>query len=114
MYDRESAQQNIACAESLKNKLHVADTNHKSFETLANERAHQIATLEREVKIRDERLAGLEEARATREGNMRELEGKLAVTTDKITQLQVEKERLTQQVGITVIFHSTPAPSNLH
>lgn len=83
---------------SLKGKVEAAEASQRATETLAAERAHQIATLEREVKVREERVAVLEESEGRRESRMRELESKLALSADKITQLQVEKERLTQQV----------------
>ena len=98
---REHLQQNSVHIESLKSQLQAAESNHKASEALATERAHQIATLERECKVRDERLSGLQEAGGSKEGRMRELEEKLATTMEKLTQTQVERERLIQQVGPT-------------
>ena len=85
--------------ESLKGQLHVADSNAKSFEALANERAHQISMLEKESKGREERLGALEEALGSRDSKIRELEVKMATDREKISALQVEKERLIQQVS---------------
>ena len=98
LHCREAVQQKGANIESMKSQLHVAETNHKLCEALASERAHQIATLEQEVKVRDERLAGVEEVRGTRETQIIEMESKLATSTDKVAQLLVDKERLSQQV----------------
>lgn len=84
--------------ESLQAKLHLSETNLKSFEALAGERAHQISSLERECKARVDRLAALELSLSSKDAKMREVEEKLAACVEKVSTLQVEKERLTQQV----------------
>lgn len=84
--------------DSLKAKLHLAEANLKSFETLAVERAHQISSLEKDCQVKDERLANMEEACCRKEERTREVDTKMAATAEKLSALQVEKERLTQQV----------------
>lgn len=111
-YCRESLLQQTSLVESLKGKLQEAEANAKSFETLATERAHQIASLEREYKVREERLSAVEEASTSKENRIRELETKMATTSERLATLQVEKERLSQQVRhIPMSFdsHSTAA-----
>lgn len=97
-YCRESLQQQTFLVESLKGKLHLAETNAKSFEALATERAHQITSLERECKVREDRLYAKEEAVSGKDSKVRELETKMAASAERIAALQIEKERLSQQV----------------
>ena len=95
---RETIQQQDARVEALEAKLCLAEQNLKTFETLAMERAHQISALERECKQYGERVSGIEEVVREKDGKIKEMEGKLTAGTERLSALQVEKERLTQQV----------------
>lgn len=88
--------------EALKAKLHLAESSAKSFETLASERAHQISSLDRECKVREDRLAAMEDSSSNKDSKIRELETKMAASADRVAALQVEKERLSQQVRLCV------------
>ena len=105
-YCRESLLQQASLVESLKGRLHEVEANAKSFETLATERAHQIASLERECKVREERLSAVEAGFSSKEGKVQELETKMATSSERLATLQIEKERLSQQVmHIPMSFH---------
>lgn len=95
---RESVEQHSSQVEALTGKLHLAQNSAKSFETLAIERAHQISSLEKEVKVRDGRLSSLEEALSSKNAKISEMEGKMAVSSERMLALQIDKERLSQQV----------------
>jgi phage shock protein A len=97
---RENLQQQVSRVESLKSKLGLAENSAKSFETLAIERAHQITSLERECKVREDRLSTIEVVSNSKESKVRELETKMAASTEMLSALQIEKERLSQQVRI--------------
>ena len=90
--------------ESLKAKLHLAESSAKSMETLATERAHQISSLERECKVREDRLAAMEETLRGKDVKMSEVEAKMAASAEKVATLQIEKERLSQQVSSHLVF----------
>ena len=95
--------------EALRGKLHLAETSAKSFEALASERAHQISSLERECKVREERLAAVEEALSNKDAKIGQVETKMAATVEKLSALQVEKERLIQQVRSHTLYWSIPS-----
>lgn len=105
--DRESVQQQSVELESLRAKLHLAETNLKSFETLAAERAHQISSLERDCKAREDRLTSLDQASSKKEERLREAEERVAAVTEKLSALKVEKERLIQQVHTHTHAHDS-------
>lgn len=54
--------------------------------------------------MRSEQLSAGEEALSSRDVQMRALEAKVESYVEKVSVLQVEKERLTQQVGSSVNY----------
>lgn len=86
----------------------MTEANLKSFETLASERAHQLSTIEQSLKQAEERMSLMEKAMQAKEGQLKDIELKYALSTERTAGLQLEKEQLIQQV----MYNSIPIPGS--
>ena len=97
--------------ESIEAQLSMVEKTLKASELEAAQKGHKASSLDKTCQQLQEKTYRLEEYSSGLEKRSKDAEAKLAQVTDKANTLEVEKERLLQQVEHTHTYYRDTCPA---